>query len=117
MGSVAAQKLGLIEGKSFNNAYRKLLARLREISGGEMNDLSDRILIDIEPWKSPPGDSPGRVQTRAWPPSPKFARTWAAFWPGKRTTASSNAPATAPGSMQWAAWCKGRRITPWIIWK
>ena len=55
MGSVAAQKLGLIEGKSFNNAYRKLLARLREISGGEMNDLSDRILIDIEPWKSPPG--------------------------------------------------------------
>lgn len=54
MGGVVAQKLGLIESKTFNNAYRKLLARLRESSVGEVENLSDRILIDVEPWKTVP---------------------------------------------------------------
>jgi len=54
MGGVVAQKLGLIESKMFNNAYRKLLTQLREGTGGEAENLSDRILIDVEPWKTVP---------------------------------------------------------------
>jgi len=52
MGSVTGKKLGLIEGKVFQEAYSKLLSSLH--GEGESRTLSERILIDIEPWSSPP---------------------------------------------------------------
>lgn len=54
MGSVVAEKIGLIESNTFNNAYRKLLAHLQANNVGSPDNISDRILIDIEPWQSPP---------------------------------------------------------------
>lgn len=54
MGGVVAQKLGLIESNTFNNAFRKLLAHLQANNDVVSNNISNKILIDIEPWQSPP---------------------------------------------------------------
>jgi len=54
MGSVAGQKIGLIEGKVFKEAFSKLLANLSRAYKNEVGKISDRVLIDIEPWKPPP---------------------------------------------------------------
>ena len=54
MGSVAGQKLGLIEGDVFRTAFLNLLSSLPETYQAESRCMSERILIDIEPWKTPP---------------------------------------------------------------
>lgn len=54
MGSVAGQKLGLIPGKDFKGAYLKLYSHLNKMYDQEDRRLSERIIIDIEPWNVPP---------------------------------------------------------------
>jgi len=54
MGSVAGQNIGLIEGKVFRDAFSKLLAGLPRAYKEEAGKLYDQVLIDIEPWKTPP---------------------------------------------------------------
>ena len=54
MGSVAGQKLGLIEGDVFRTAFLNLLSSLPETYQAESRWVSERILIDIEPWRTPP---------------------------------------------------------------
>lgn len=54
MGSVVGQKLGLIPGKDFKGAYLKLYSHLNKMYAQEDRRLSERIIIDIEPWNTPP---------------------------------------------------------------
>ena len=51
MGSVAGQKLGLIEGENFKKAFQKLFASLPRLFSDNVTSIADKILIDIEPWK------------------------------------------------------------------
>lgn len=54
MGAVLGQKLGLIEGKVFNKAFKKLLAGFpREYRDG-VDRCSSLVLIDLEPWQPQP---------------------------------------------------------------
>jgi len=54
MGSVAGQKLGLIEGENFKKAFRKLFASLPHLFSENAKSIANKILIDVEPWKIPP---------------------------------------------------------------
>lgn len=54
MGSVAGQKLGLIPGKDFKGAYLKLYSHLNKMYAQEDRRISERIVIDVEPWNTPP---------------------------------------------------------------
>ena len=62
MGSVAGQKLGLIEGKVFNQAFRKLLAHFPGEFRAEADRFSEQVLISLEPWQSEP-EVPATVET------------------------------------------------------
>ena len=54
MGSVTEQKLGLIDAGVFKKAFSKLMSSFPEAYRRESSRSSERILIDIEPWKTPP---------------------------------------------------------------
>jgi len=54
MGSVAGQKLGLIEGENFKKAFQKLFASLPNLFSENAKSIANKILIDVEPWKIPP---------------------------------------------------------------
>ncbi len=54
MGRIANQNLGLMESKTFHRAYRKLISWIQSAGGISEKDISDKLLIDIEPWQTPP---------------------------------------------------------------
>lgn len=62
MGSVLGQKLGLIEGKVFNQAFKKLLSGFPREYRADSDRHSELVLIDLEPWQPKP-EVPGTAET------------------------------------------------------
>jgi len=62
MGSVAGEKLGLIEGKAFNQAFQKLLSHFPGEYRAQAGRFSELVLIDLEPWQPEP-EVPGTAET------------------------------------------------------
>ncbi len=62
MGSMASEKMGLVEGKVFKQAFQKLLSHFPPECRAEADRFSELVLIDLEPWQSEP-EVPGTAET------------------------------------------------------
>ncbi len=62
MGSMTSEKMGLVEGRVFKQAFQKLLSHLPREVRAQADRFSELVLIDLEPWQAEP-EVPGTAET------------------------------------------------------
>ena len=62
MGSMASEKMGLVEGRIFKRAFQKLLSHFPPECRVEAGRFSEQVLVELEPWQPEP-EVPAAAET------------------------------------------------------